>query len=73
MKNLLTKITASVAGAVLVCLGFVLAGLGISVVAILAMFVLAAAGLGAIASPFVSLLEPTETGDEQLNDTATAA
>ena len=57
MKSLLNKVASTVAGVVLFCLGCVMAGLGLSVVALLAMFAMAAAGLAILASPFITLTE----------------
>lgn len=72
MKSFLNKLVASVAGAVLLGLGFVMAAFGISVVAILAMFALAAAGLGLIASPLIAVLQPAD-GVGKDNGNATPA
>jgi predicted Kef-type K+ transport protein len=57
MKNLLTKITSGVAGAIVLLVGCAMAGLGLSVIAFLAMVTLAAIGLALLAKPFVSVVE----------------
>ena len=72
MKSLLTKFVASVAGAVLLCLGVVTAGLGVTVIAVLAMFALAVAGLGLLGAPFVALLQ-SDAGDAEAPQATTVA
>lgn len=60
MKNLLNKLTSTAAAAIVVFIGAVMAGLGLTVVAVLAMFALAVLGLAVIASPFVKMPEQPE-------------
>ena len=55
MKTLTDKITSIAAGAVTLLVGCMLAGLGLTVMAFLAIFALAAIGLAIIAAPFVAL------------------
>lgn len=73
MKSLISRLVPAAAAAALICIGFVLAGLGIWLVALLAMFALVAAGLGLLASPFVALLQPAETPDQESLDATAAA
>lgn len=56
MKELLNKVGSSVAGIGLFLIGCVMAGIGLSVVFFLAMFALAAIGLGILATPLLALL-----------------
>ncbi len=60
MKTFFNKATAGLSGVVAICIGGVLAGIGLSVVALLAMFGLAAAGLILIAAPFVATPAPED-------------
>ncbi len=55
MKAFLNQAASTAAGIVLFVVGCVMAGLGLSVMALLALFALAAAGLAILAAPFVSL------------------
>lgn len=56
MKSLSEKILARTAGAVVVLVGCAMAGIGFTVIAFLAVSVLAAYGLALVASPFVSMV-----------------
>lgn len=58
MQNLINKTTSTVAGVVLFCVGAAMAGLGLAVVAMLAMFALAVTALALLAAPFVSMAQP---------------
>lgn len=53
MKPVLTKITSTIAGAIVLVIGCAMAGLGLSVLAVLAMFAMAALGLAVLARPFL--------------------
>ncbi len=53
MKTVLAKITSAAAAAVALFVGCALAGLGLVVMALLAMFALAATGLALLAAPFM--------------------
>ena len=67
MKDLLNKMTARVAGFALFCMACVMAGIGIWVVMVLALFALAAAGIGMLAAPLIVVAHnPSETEDEQV-------
>ncbi|MBO9420197.1 hypothetical protein J7444_01065 [Labrenzia sp. R4_1] len=57
MKSILEKTTATFAGAIVVLVGCVMAGLGFTVIAFLAMFALAAYGLALIAAPFLAMAQ----------------
>lgn len=73
MNTLLTKAASAISGVALFCVGCLMAGLGLSVVALLALFALAAAGLALLAAPFVALAQPATRDDEAGQDTAAAA
>lgn len=69
MKNLFNKLTSTVAAAIVVFIGAVMAGLGLTVVAVLAMFALAVLGLAVIAAPFVKLPgQPDQDIDASFTD-----
>ena len=53
MKAFFSKITSTAASAVLVLIGLAMAGLGLTVVGVLALFAMAAVGLAILAAPFV--------------------
>lgn len=53
MKTFMTKVTSAAAAAVALFVGCALAGLGLVVMALLAIFALAATGLAMIAAPFM--------------------
>ncbi len=57
MKNLTQSITSIAATVVLFCVGGVMAGIGLAVVATLAVFALALAGLTILAAPFVGVVQ----------------
>lgn len=69
MKTLFDKAASTLSGVALVCIGGLMAAIGLSVVALLAMFGLAAAGLALLAAPFVA----ASTRDRQEDDRAQAA
>ncbi|CTQ71495.1 hypothetical protein [Roseibium alexandrii] len=78
MKSILEKTTATFAGAIVVLVGCVMAGLGFTVIAFLALFALAAYGLALIAAPFLAMAqkqaESTEPQDIDMpSDAQTAA
>ena len=77
MKSILEKTTATFAGAIVVLVGCVMAGLGFTVIAFLAMFALAAYGLALIAAPFLAMAqkqaEPSEPQDIDLPPDAQTA
>lgn len=54
MKTFFEKISARVAAIVVLLVGAVMAGLGLTVIALLAMFGLAVAGLAFVVAPFVA-------------------
>ncbi len=58
MTTFFNKAAASLSSVVLFCIGGLIAGIGLSVVALLAMFGLAAAGLAMLAAPFVARSHP---------------
>ena len=64
MKKHLNKIASAAAGVGLFLLGCVLAGFGLSVVFLLAMFALAVIGLGILASLFLATVQPVETEEQ---------
>lgn len=55
MKSLLTKVISTAAAAVVLFVGCMMAGLGLTVIAFLAMFGLAAIGLALLAAPFMAV------------------
>ncbi|GAA0786425.1 hypothetical protein E1180_15335 [Roseibium denhamense] len=55
MKSIIEKTTATFAGAIVVLVGCMMAGLGFTVIAVLALFALAAYGLALIAAPFLAM------------------
>lgn len=57
MKPFLNKVSSTVAGAVVVLVGCAMAGLGLTVMAFLAIFALAAFGLAILAKPFLDMSE----------------
>ena len=57
MKSLFAKITSTAAGAIVLLVGCAMAGLGLTVIAVLAMFALAVLGLALLARPFMALSE----------------
>lgn len=75
MNNVINKITSTIAGGALFVIGCVIAGLGFSVLAVLAVFALAMLGLAFLAAPFlnVKLSEAGAETEAPLNqETATA-
>ena len=60
MTPLLNKFTSAVASGVVVLFGLALAGLGLSVVFVLALFALAAAGLSLLAAPVLACTAATD-------------
>ncbi len=60
MKTLANKITSGLAGAVVLLVGGAMAGLGLAVIAFLALFALAAIGLALLAKPFVAMADTAE-------------
>lgn len=67
MKNLFNKLTSTAAAAIVVFIGAVMAGLGLTVIAVLAMFALAVLGLAVIASPFVKMPEQPEQPEQDID------
>ena len=65
MKKKLNQIASGAAGAVLFLVGCVMAGIGLSVAVLLAMFALAAVGLAILASPFLALAQNAETEEAE--------
>ncbi|WP_434054920.1 MAG: hypothetical protein RDA78_08655 [Roseibium sp.] len=63
MKTFMTKVTSAAAAAVALFVGCALAGLGLVVMALLAMFALAATGLALLAAPFMPKLDEDIEGD----------
>ncbi len=72
MTTLLNKAASTLSGVVLVCIGGLMAGLGLAVVALMAMFGLAAAGLALLAAPFVASSTPNWTAEDQSAAAASA-
>lgn len=64
MKSFLNNIASSFAGFVLFCVGCAMAGLGLSVVVMLALVALAAMGLALLASPFVAMSAPRDAASD---------
>lgn len=60
MKDLLNKTTSAIAGVALFCFGCMMAGIGLFVVMLLALFAMAAAGLAILATPFVAMAQQGE-------------
>ena len=58
MKSLLAKTTSTAAGAIVILVGCAMAGLGLTVIAVVALFALAAFGLALLARPFVAWAKP---------------
>lgn len=54
MKNLIEKISATVASTLVLLVGLVMAGLGVMTMALLGVFALAALGLAMLAAPFIA-------------------
>ena len=73
MNTLINKTTSALSSVVLFACGCVMAGLGLAVVGVLAVFAFAAIGLALLASPFVALAQaPQSETEETINATATA-
>ena len=72
MTTFLKKASATVSGAVLFCIGCAMAGIGLSVIMLLALFGLAAAGLALLAAPFVTQTDADQPDAEPTESTATA-
>jgi hypothetical protein len=70
MKDLLNKAASGAAFAALFLVGCVIAGLGLSVAMVLAMFALSAIGLAILASPLVALIGQGK--DEELKNAEAA-
>lgn len=70
MKSILAKAKSKVASfaaaGIVILVGCMIAGLGLTVLAFLALFALAAFGLALIAAPFVAMRR-REAGDTELN------
>ena len=64
MKTLLNKAASTAAGVVLFCVGCALAGLGLSFVALVAIFAMASVFLAMLASPFIGLAATACESDE---------
>ncbi len=65
MKALMSKAARVIAGAVVFVIACTVAGLGLTVFAMLALFALGMAGLGLIAAPFLSLLQHDDPSDAE--------
>ncbi len=65
MQDFLNKIIAGAAGAVLFLVGCVMAGIGLSVFMLLAMFGLVAIGLSLLAAPFLALAQKPATEKQE--------
>ncbi len=72
MKTLLNKTASTLSGAVLFCIGGLMAGIGLTVIVLLAMFGLAAAGLAILAAPFVASARPDWLQEERAEAAASA-
>ena len=73
MKSLMTKIASMFSGVALFALGCVMAGLGFAAISTLALFALAALGLGVLAAPFVALAQPNVPAQSRATETSPAA
>ncbi len=73
MTALLNKAASTFAGIALFCVGCVMAGLGLSVVALLAVFAMATVGLAILASPFVALAQSVNRREDIDQETAEVA
>ncbi|MCY4178880.1 MAG: hypothetical protein OXC60_09625 [Litoreibacter sp.] len=65
MKSFLTKIASSAANVALIILACVLAGLGLWLVFVLALFALAVIGLSFLAAPLLALIQPDKTDEAE--------
>ena len=66
MKSTLNKLTSAAAATIVAFVGCVMAGLGLAMIAVLAMFSFAVFGLALIASPFVRMPDE-DTHDIEVN------
>lgn len=64
MNTLVTKIKSAVSGIALFTLGCAMAGMGLVVVALLALFALASVGAALLASPFVAMAQTSQPPEE---------
>jgi membrane protein implicated in regulation of membrane protease activity len=64
MKDLFTKITSGAAGFAVLFVGLAMAGLGLTVMAMFAMFALAAIGLALVVRPFMAATT-SDSADKQ--------
>ncbi|MBT8411943.1 MAG: hypothetical protein KJP02_09120 [Octadecabacter sp.] len=65
MMTLLNKATATLSGAVVFCIGCVMAGVGLMAAFTLALFGLAIAGLSLLAAPFIGSAPAADDAPEQ--------
>jgi len=65
MKNAIEKVKQAVTAGVVMLIGAVMAGMGLAMVAILAMFALAAGGLAILASPFLAMPKKEKKEDDK--------
>ena len=63
MKSYLTKVTSGAAGVGIVLLGCIMAGLGLSLMVMLAIFAVAVIGLGILAAPLLALIQGSDRKD----------
>ncbi|SLN38497.1 hypothetical protein [Pseudooctadecabacter jejudonensis] len=61
MKNLITKATSALSGAVLFAAAVAMAGVGFAAIATLAFFALLAVGIACLTAPFVSVASDDDT------------
>lgn len=72
MTSFLNKIASSFAGLVLFLVGCVMAGLGLTMIAVLSVFAMVALGIALIASPFVAMIEREDTVEGTAEDVEAA-
>lgn len=65
MKTFLNKAASTAAGVGLFCIGCALAGLGLSFVALLALFGMASVSLAMLASPFIAMAAKSSAEDDR--------
>jgi hypothetical protein len=73
MKTLITKAKSIISGGALFACGCVMAGIGLAVMSLLALFALFAVGVALLAAPFVALGRADGLNENDVVDTATAA
>ncbi len=70
MNTLFIKFKSAVSGIALFSLGCAMAGMGLVVVALLALFALVSVGAALLASPFIAMAQSTADAEEDTRDDA---